>query len=149
MKVEFFKLIETGACGVFRCPVRLPEPALELADQAGWRTVPVDLLGARDKHKFLTALAGALRFPDYFGHNWDALYDCLLDIEHAGRGTLIVLQSASNFARAEPDEFSAAMGALADATDYWTNDDRSLLVVVELETGALAPDLAEITLPAA
>ena len=48
MKVEFFKLIETGACGVFRCPVRLPESALELADQAEWRTVPVDLLAARD-----------------------------------------------------------------------------------------------------
>ena len=149
MKAEFFKLIETGACGVFRCPVRLPESALELATQAMWRTVPVDLLAARDKHKFLSAIAGALRFPDYFGHNWDAFYDCLLEIEHGGRGTLIVLRSASDFARAEPDEFAAAMGALTDATDYWKDEKQSLLVVVELETGALAPELAEITLLAA
>lgn len=27
------------------------------------------------------ALASALRFPDWYGHNLDALYDCLTDLD--------------------------------------------------------------------
>jgi RNAse (barnase) inhibitor barstar len=38
-----------------------------------------------DKANLLAALAGALRFPDYFGGNWDALDECLTDLSwHEG-----------------------------------------------------------------
>ena len=33
-----------------------------------------------DKTSFLTQIANLLKFPDYFGHNWDALDECLGDI---------------------------------------------------------------------
>ena len=32
-----------------------------------------------DKSSILQALSDTFHFPDYFGHNWDAAYDCLLD----------------------------------------------------------------------
>ena len=38
---------------------------------AAWRT-------PRDAHD---ALARALAFPDYYGHNLDALHDCLTDLD--------------------------------------------------------------------
>ncbi len=34
-----------------------------------------------DKETLLTSVAKACDFPSYFGHNWDALWDCLTDIE--------------------------------------------------------------------
>lgn len=34
-----------------------------------------------DKEILLTSLAKACTFPSYFGHNWDALWDCLTDSE--------------------------------------------------------------------
>ena len=37
-----------------------------------------------------TALAAALAFPAYYGHNLDALYDCLTDIEE---DTLLILRN--------------------------------------------------------
>jgi hypothetical protein len=33
-----------------------------------------------DKASFLVQIADLLKFPDYFGHNWDALDECLGDI---------------------------------------------------------------------
>ena len=32
-----------------------------------------------NKDTLLTSMAKACDFPDYFGHNWDALWDCLTD----------------------------------------------------------------------
>ena len=150
MKTDFFKLIASGAGGVFRCHGPLPESALESAAQRALLVVPVRLVAARDKNAFLTAIARALQFPAYFGHNWDAFYDCLLELKHGeGTGTLLLLRDASGFARAEPEEFAAAMGALTDAADHWRHEQKALLVVVDLEVPALAPELAEISRPKA
>jgi hypothetical protein len=150
MKADFFKLIDSGAGGVFRCHAPLSDAALESAACRKLRVVTVRLPAARDKNAFLNAIAKALHFPDYFGHNWDAFYDCLLDLKHDdGAGTLLVLRNATGFARAEPEEFAAAMGALVDAADYWKGENKALLVVVELEAPALAPELVQISPPTA
>ena len=150
MKPDLLDLIESGTGGVFRCHAPLPDAALESAARKKMLVVPVRLPAARDKNSFLNAIAKALRFPDYFGHNWDAFYDCLLDLKHdEGAGTLLVLRDASGFARAEPEEFAAAVDTLADAADYWKGENKQLLVVVELEAPALAPELAEINCPTA
>jgi len=146
MKNDFFKLIESGTGGVFRCHAPFAEETLDSAAKWKLLAVPVRLVAARDKNAFLTAIAKALQFPEYFGHNWEAFYDCLLELRHSERaGTLLVLRDASGFARAEPEELAAALGALADAADYWSHKNKALIVVVELDVPALAPDLAEIS----
>jgi RNAse (barnase) inhibitor barstar len=147
MKTDFLKLIESRTGGVFRSHVPLPDQVLDRAAKQ-MQVVPVRLVAVRDKNAFLNALAKALQFPDYFGRNWDAFYDCLLDLKHGDGGTLLVLREASGFARAEPEEFAAAVDTLADAADYWKGKNKALLVVVELEAPALAPELAEISCPA-
>ncbi|MCZ7655132.1 MAG: barstar family protein [Rhodocyclaceae bacterium] len=34
----------------------------------------------RDRTTLFECLATTLKFPDWFGHNWDALADCLSDL---------------------------------------------------------------------
>ena len=41
--------------------------------------VALDANGRLNKSILLQALCGAFNFPDYFGENWDAAYDLLLD----------------------------------------------------------------------
>ena len=146
MKTDFSKLVETGASGVYRCHSALAEAALGAAAHRGMRVEKVPLAGARDKNAFMNAVAKALEFPDYAGHNWDAFYDCLVDLEHdKGEGLLVLLRDASGFARAQADEFAAAVDALQDAADFWDDEQKTLLVVVELEAPVLAPELPEIS----
>ena len=91
-----------------------------------------------------------MHFPAYFGRNWDAFYDCLLDVAHGdNEGTLLVLREASGFARAEPEEFAAAVDTLADAADFWRGKSKAFLSIVELDAPTLAPELAEISCRAA
>ena len=146
MKTEFSTLIKAGKGGVFRTHAAVPDKTLEAAMHAGVRVEKAGLQGARDKNAFLKTIAKSLRFPDYFGHNWDAFYDCLIDLEHEkGEGILVLLREASGFARAEPEEFAAAVDTLQDAVEFWNDDGKMLLVIVELEAPVLAPELPEIS----
>jgi RNAse (barnase) inhibitor barstar len=45
----------------------------------------------RRKRDLLRALASGLKFPNYFGHNWDALEECLSDLSWLGQKSGIVL----------------------------------------------------------
>ncbi|MFI6321282.1 barstar family protein [Nonomuraea sp. NPDC050556] len=61
---------------------------------------------------FMDSIAAALAFPDYFGRNLDALYDCLADLtgEH-----VVVWVSPSALRKADPDGYTAVASVLADA----------------------------------
>ena len=41
----------------------------------------IDCAGFADRKEFHRVLAQTLSFPDWYGHNLDALYDCLTDID--------------------------------------------------------------------
>lgn len=45
----------------------------------------------RRKRDLLRALAAGLKFPKYFGYNWDALEECLCDLSWLPAGETIVL----------------------------------------------------------
>ena len=135
-------LLAQGAAGVYRCHGQagnVPPEALAPA-----RLLSLRLHAVRDKNAFMKAVAAALAFPAYFGHNWDAFYDCMLDVER-GDGLVIVFSEASAFARSDPEEFAAAIDTFVDAADFWKDEKKTLVVAFELDTPALAPDLPEVS----
>jgi len=146
MTTEFSGLLESGRGGVYRTHAPISAGALDEAAGHGAQVAEIALQGVRDKNAFLNAAAAELGFPDYFGHNWDAFYECLTDLEQAsGTGLVVVLRKASGFARAEPDEFATAVDALRDAANFWETGGGRLLAIVELEAPVLAPELPEIS----
>lgn len=54
------------------------------------KKVIIDCASIADKAALHCALAQALEFPDYYGNNLDALYDCLTDIREE---TFLTLQN--------------------------------------------------------
>jgi RNAse (barnase) inhibitor barstar len=66
--------------------------------------------------------ARALSFPDYFGHNWDALEECLADLEWLpAKGYVLLLNDAEQILRQEEDEYATLLEVLSDAGEAWAS----------------------------
>lgn len=69
--------------------------------------------GDDPKAEFLAAIGEALGFPDYYGHNFDALADCLDDVRAGDhRGTLLLWEGWAVLARRDAHAFSVALTVL-------------------------------------
>ena len=59
---------------------------------SGWAFAEVTLNGVVDKKGLMRTLAQQLGLPDHFGHNWDALADCLADLAPEAPGVVLRLR---------------------------------------------------------
>jgi Barstar (barnase inhibitor) len=91
------KILEnTSTGGVFSVDRRPgAQKVVDQAAAAGWRAVVLDGHRTPDKESLLREIAAALEFPEWFGHNWDALADCLREASAAavaagGKGVCLV-----------------------------------------------------------
>lgn len=105
------------------------------AAQAGLALLYLNLADINGKAGFLHAAAKALRFPHYFGSNWDAFEDCLTDLSwlEAG-GYFLVVQNPGNFSHKAPREMSMAHTILRDAAAYWKRNNVRFFVGLAEET---------------
>ncbi|MDH4185649.1 MAG: barstar family protein [Nitrospira sp.] len=68
----------------------------------------------------LTEFARALDFPDYFGHNWDALEECLADLEWLpAKGYVVLITDAIQVLPDDEDEYETFLEILSDAGEAW------------------------------
>lgn len=66
--------------------------------------------------------AHAMAFPDYFGHNWDALEECLADLEWLpGKGYVLLFTDADQILPDDEDEFAAFLEVVSDAGEAWAS----------------------------
>jgi Barstar (barnase inhibitor) len=92
-------------------------------------------------------LLAALDFPDYFGRNWDAVYDCLTDFNWLpAAGYVLVLDGFDKFATNEPEQWNIALKVLRDACAFWQPLSRTMLALL-YGPSELAPGVP--SLPAA
>lgn len=114
---------------------------LRSATRQGFFGGIIDGQAVADKATFLHAAARALRFPAYFGHNWDAFEECVTDMAWArgAEGYLLLYDNPRPFATAAPLEWQKALGILAEAVAYWREKDRAFYVLLRHTRGA-APE---------
>lgn len=98
--------------GVYRWHAAFDAPEVRHAvEHAGWTFGYVDGWHEQSKAEFLQAVAGALQFPAHFGHNLDALWDCLTDLAEP---TVLLWDGWGPLARSEPDAFATVVRLMAD-----------------------------------
>ena len=91
-----------------------------LANSLDLDCVRIDLAGCADKQTLLARIAGALGFPQWFGYNWDALFDCLADLGwRPAAGFVLIFEHSAELERNEPEVFDTAFAIFEDAAAAW------------------------------
>jgi RNAse (barnase) inhibitor barstar len=99
------------------------------AGAAGIRLHRIDLAARRDKAGLLAALAEGLSFPAWFGHNWDALSDCLADLSWLPEACVaIVFEHAERLAESAPDDYLTALEIFTEAAESLAAEGRRLIL---------------------
>jgi len=77
----------------------------------------IDVAGITQKPSLLSHIADALRFPDSFGGNWDALEDSLKDLSWLpGEGQVLLFSGAEALAATDRD---ILLQVLEGAAQFW------------------------------
>jgi len=107
------------------------------ADFADWRTagaeraavvIHIELGEAADKVAVLAEFARGFDMPRWFGHNWDALADCLTDLDWLPDGALVLLIEGG---MANPGDAQTLVSILRDCCDTWQDAGRAFHVLID------------------
>jgi len=113
-------LTQLDDAGVYFLPEDDSEELLEAAAVNRFPCVRVDLRDCADKAELLQRLAGALKFPAHFGHNFDALADALGDLRQPKLpGLVLLLENTERLRRHALADFKTTMEVLQAASREW------------------------------
>ena len=90
------------------------------------------------KAALLNNLASALGFPDWFGHNWDALEDCLTDLSwRDAPGYVLLIESPR-----PGDDLGALVDILRSSAEFWAGRGKPFFALfVDPERALPLPEL--------
>ena len=107
--------------GAYSLPAELLDTLAQAARELQFLHRRIDLLGCGDKDVALDRIAQALEFPEWFGRNWDALADCLSDLEwlESANGYVLALDNAQELRATSLDDFATLIEVLDDVASAW------------------------------
>jgi RNAse (barnase) inhibitor barstar len=96
---------------------------MKAAQDAGHHFLYANLAAAPGKPELLEMLAKAFMFPDHFGKNLDALYDCMTDlVNKSGQqpGFVVVLEQIPDRPGFDREAREQLLDVFRDAADFWS-----------------------------
>jgi hypothetical protein len=99
-----------------------PDDLQQAAEQIGHHFLYTNLSAATNKQEVFDIIARDFLFPDHFGKNLDALYDCMTDLVHKSGsqpGFVVVLELLPDGARMDRETREQLLDAFRDAADFW------------------------------
>lgn len=141
MSVDHYRALfaSVARAGVYHLPQGDIADLIAGAEAAGCLVQHVDLRGARNRDETLEAIGRSLGFPEWFGHNWDALADCLLDLGwRPAEGYVVILEHCDGLhARAEAD-FVTLMQVFQNAANEWREQGVPFWCLVDMQADGIA-----------
>lgn len=109
----------SGTSGLYHFPRHRQATIAKAADRQHLRLLLAEILPPADKAKVLAQIGKALAFPDWYGANFDALFDCLTDTDwQVTKGHVIVINGLGELRNTHPEDFSTLLEVLRDAADH-------------------------------
>jgi RNAse (barnase) inhibitor barstar len=72
------------------------------------------------KNELLVSIGRELRFPDYYGYNWDALEECLRDLSWINEKEVLLVHE--DLPRLEGQDLRTYIHILSAAVNSWESD---------------------------
>jgi Barstar (barnase inhibitor) len=96
-----------------------------------WSALTVRIVDASTPGALDEKAAKALQFPSYYGHNLDALYDCLTDLDDwmDFQALVLIVENASHLWREAPLEAGTFQGIWLAAAEQWGKEEKPFHLV--------------------
>jgi RNAse (barnase) inhibitor barstar len=108
------------------------DEAVSAAAAVGAGVFVVDCDRARSRSAVLRAVVKAVDFPEFFGGNLDALYDCLCDtVLDQKTGLFIWFDNLHSGDPALADDAAAIIGVCNDVVEFAANNERHFAYAVQ------------------
>lgn len=116
-------LADPTQAGAYFVDARDRESLVEAGGALQYTVVPVDLRTCADTDAVMREIAEALRFPEWFGGNLDALADCLADLSWLpSEGYVLVLEHTADWRAQDPEAMGTVLEILNDTATRWAGD---------------------------
>ncbi|MGO1069800.1 barstar family protein [Lysobacter sp. CA199] len=132
-------LADPAQAGAYFIDARDAQALADAAAELEFAVVRVDFAGCADKDEALRRIAAGLRFPEWFGANWDALSDSVNDMSWwPAPGYLLLIERAGPWQAAHPDEATVLVEILNDAAQDWAKARVAFWALLPLPEAELA-----------
>ncbi|BAZ15495.1 barnase inhibitor [Calothrix sp. NIES-4071] len=96
------------------------EKVCEALSERGIQVFYLDGREISNKETFLAKAAEVMKFPLYFGMNWDAFEECITDLTWSpAEQSVLIYERPDIFAQADPNNWQTALDILHAAEEYW------------------------------
>lgn len=111
----------------------------QILQKLGKSLLTVDVGGCRDIDEVLREIGTALHFPIWYGNNFDALHDCLTDLDwHPAKRITIELAGLEILRQQDPEALSTLVDVLQSAADQRANSQTPLLILLTTPVRGIA-----------
>ena len=132
-------LADTGKAGVYHLPHMDKKVVVAAAKANGYAAFKVNLAKAGNKDEMLDAIAKALKFPKWFGRNFDALADCLADMAwKPADGYLVLLEHCDGIHGKAEADFVTTLQTFEQAANEWREEDIPFWCLVDMQADGIA-----------
>jgi RNAse (barnase) inhibitor barstar len=132
-------LADTGKAGVYHMPQMDKAPIIAAGKANGYIAIRVDLSKADDRNELFATVAKALKFPDWFGNNLDALADCLGDMSWLpADGYLVLLEHCDRIHGTAEADFVNVLQVFQQVAEDWRDQGISFWCLVEMQSDGIA-----------
>lgn len=113
-------LADAAQAGAYFIDARDARALADAADELEFVVARVDFAGCDGKDDALQRIAEGLRFPAWFGANWDALNDSVNDLSWwPAPGYLLLIEHAGAWQAAHSEDAATLVEILNDAAHDW------------------------------
>ena len=119
-------------------PIHINNGTQEIQDHPrGYKLFKLHGRAIESKEALFHLVAKEMRFPDYFGNNWDALEECMNDLMEwrPANGYVVLFEYAHIFCQSAPNDFLTFIDIVARIADEWAHEEVPLFLIL---TGAVS-----------